>query len=54
MRLQPFLFGDVWMSKVRTKLRPKGIDFSTVWGRGYAVPVEARSAIAAAIAEGAP
>lgn len=33
---------DVFVCKVRKKLTPYGIEITTVWGQGYAMPPESR------------
>ena len=37
---------DVLICKMRTKLKPYGIEVETVWGRGYRLPAQARRRIA--------
>lgn len=34
---------DVFICKLRKKLRPYGIEIQTIWGRGYALPDEVRA-----------
>ena len=38
---------DVLMSKMRTKLKPHGIEVETVWGRGYRLSSQARERFSA-------
>jgi DNA-binding response OmpR family regulator len=38
---------DVFVCKLRAKLRRHGIEISTLWGRGYAISPEMRGKIAA-------
>lgn len=36
---------DVFICKIRKKLRPYGVAIETVWGRGYGIPAAQRRAI---------
>lgn len=42
---------DVFVCKLRRKLKPFGIAILTLWGRGYALEPAARAAVRAAIAD---
>ena len=33
---------DVWVCKIRKKLKPLGIDVETIWGEGHAVSADSR------------
>ncbi|WP_296741390.1 helix-turn-helix domain-containing protein [Mesorhizobium sp.] len=37
---------DVWVCKMRQKLKPWGIRIETVWGRGYAMPSASKAIVA--------
>lgn len=37
---------DVFICKIRKKVRPFGIEIETVWGQGYRIPADQRAALA--------
>lgn len=43
---------DVYACKIRKKLTPRGIEITTVWGRGYRLTAENRAAILRLAGEG--
>jgi two-component system cell cycle response regulator CtrA len=42
---------DVWVCKMRQKLKPWGIQIETVWGRGYAMPAASKTIVAGILEE---
>lgn len=38
---------DVFICKLRAKLRPRGLEIATLWGRGYELTAEARARLQA-------
>ncbi len=43
---------DVWICKMRRKLKPFGIEIKTVWGRGFAMPPASRAIITSMLKAG--
>lgn len=42
---------DVWVCKMRKKLKPYGIEIATQWGEGYFLPPESKMSAQAALSE---
>jgi two-component system cell cycle response regulator CtrA len=42
---------DVWVCRMRRKLKPYGITIETVWGQGYRLPPESRAIAEKLLAE---
>jgi len=43
---------DVFVCKLRAKMKPFGLEIQTIWGRGYTLPPETRRRLREGLAEG--
>lgn len=47
-RAEDYKIVDVWICKLRKKIKPLGLEIKNIWGEGYFIPRESKDAFKAA------